>query len=95
MQEVLLSPGFVAIIAVIVPAFFGYLQQRSARKDKFHRSNLSNDEKKKRLIRWYSEHYHRGRMLMIQNNLGHLVDEYLPFEPPDGLMNEDSVDREG
>ena len=93
-MDILLEPGVLTLAGVIITAAFGYAQQKNVRKDKFYKSNLSIDEKKKRLLRWNQEHYHRARMLMIQNGLGHLVTEHLPFEPPKDLMIDDSNEGE-
>ena len=90
MEEFLLNPGVLTLIGVIFTALIGYAQARKVRKDKFYKSNLSMDEKKIRLLRWNQEHYHRARMLMIQNGLSHLVTEHLPFDPPRDLMIDDT-----
>ena len=86
MKEVLLDPGILALIGVMFTGIVGLIQQKRVRKTKFYYSNLSLDEKKTRLLRWNQEKYNYARMLMIQNGLGHLVDEFLPFDPPKDLM---------
>lgn len=86
MKEILLDPAIIALIGVIFTGLLGLFQQQRATKAKFYRSNLSMDEKKMRLLRWNQEKYNYARMLMIQNGLGHLVDEFLPFDPPKDLM---------
>lgn len=86
MKEILLNPGILALIGVMFTGMLGLIQQQRATKQKFYRSNLSMDEKKMRLLRWNQEKYNYARMLMIQNGLGHLVDEFLPFDPPKDLM---------
>lgn len=88
MKDILLDPGFIAIVVVTIPAFFGYLQSKNSRKDKFQKSKLTAEQKRIRITRWYQENYHRARMLMIQNNMGDVVAASLPFEPPDNLMDE-------
>ena len=90
MKEVILNPQFLACVVVVVPAFLAYLSQRNATRDKYRKSKLGADAKKDRLIRWYAEKYHIGRMLLIQNNLGELVDEHLPFDPPENLLDKES-----
>lgn len=90
LHEPVVMASVITVFGVIFTASMGYLQQRKVRRAKFYKSNLSMDEKKIRLLRWNQEHYHRARMLMIQNNLGHLVDTYLPFDPPRDLMIDDS-----
>lgn len=88
MKEILLDPGFIAVMVVTIPAFFAYLQSNNSKRDKFRKSKLTTEQKRVRITRWYQENYHRARMLMIQNNLGEVVAEHLPFEPPDNLMEE-------
>lgn len=93
MEDILLDPGFLALVGVLFTGILGHIQQKAARKQKFTRSNLSMDEKRMRLLRWNQEKYHYARMLMIQNGLGNLVDEFLPFEPPKDLMIQEEDDN--
>lgn len=86
MEDVLLNPAVLALIGTMFVGVLGHIQHKSNHKQKFYRSNLSMDEKKMRLLRWNQEKYNYARMLMIQNGLGHLVDEFLPFDPPKDLM---------
>lgn len=95
MEDILLDPGLLGLLAVVIPAFLGYAQYRKTSDRKFYRSNLSMDEKKTRLLRYYQENYHRARMMMIQNNMGPLVEEHFPFDPPKDLMLDSYDDGNG
>lgn len=94
MKEILLDPGLLALAGVIFTGLIGHLHSRRSKIDKFHKSKLSTDQKVKVLLRWYQENYHKARMLMIQNNMGEVVDKHLPFEPPLNLMQETTTDNE-
>lgn len=88
-----MGEAIIALVGVMFTALLGFLAQRKSSSDKFYKSNLTMDEKKHRLLRWNQEHYHRARMLMIQNGLAHLVTEYLPFDPPRDLMIDDTKEE--
>ena len=83
-----MGEAVIALIGVMFTGVLGFLAQRKTGRDKFYKSNLSMDEKKTRLLRYYQENYHRARMLMIQNNLGDLVEKHLPFDPPRDLLQD-------
>lgn len=89
MEEILLNPGLLGLLAVIIPSFLGFIKYKQTSKSKFYRSNLSMDEKRNRLLRYYQENYHRARMLLIQNGMAELVEKNLPFDPPKDLMLEE------
>lgn len=86
MRDILTNPGVLTLVGVLFTGLLAHIQQNRARKDSFHRSNLSVDDKKTRLLRWNQEQRHTARMLMIQNGLGELVEKHLPFDPPKDLM---------
>ena len=94
MKEVLLNPGFLALLGVIFTGLLAHLQFMRRSKDSFTKSNLTTEEKKLRALRWYQENYHKARMLGIQNGLGELVEKHLPFEPPQDLMIDNARSEE-
>lgn len=85
--------GVSAAVSAIVLSLLAFLQYRSRRKDGLAAKTEEIQKQKNRALYWYMENFHRVRRIMIDNNLGHLL-ETIPFEPPDVIIKGERKDGE-